>query len=262
MRGKVALVTGGSSGIGRATAIRFARDGCKVVLAARGAERGQQVAAEIAQAGGEALFVATDVSRAADVEQLVAATVRKFGRLDFAVNNAAGYMGAGARTADFSEQEFDDTMAVDLKGVWMGMKHQIQQMLRQDPPGGAIVNVSSVNGLGGVATGSLYAAAKAGILALTKSAAQEYCRAAIRINALVAGTFDTPMLNHSFERASGGDPEVRKKITEQLMAFVAAGRVGLPEEAAAAIVWLCSPEASYVVGHSMIVDGSLSSSFR
>ena len=201
-------------------------------------------------------------AKAADVENMVAKTVEHFGRLDCAVNNAAAYAGAFSLTADFTEEEFDHTMAVDLKGVWLGMKYEIKQMLIQNPTGGAIVNTSSVNGLGGVPLASLYSAAKAGILGLSKSAAMEYGVKGIRINALAAGAFDTPMLKKSFDHASGGDAEARAKAVEGFKAMVAAGRIGNPEEAAEAIVWMCSDAASYVTGHSMIVDGGLTARFR
>lgn len=139
MRGKVALVTGGSSGIGRATARAFAEAGAKVVIAARGVERGQETADEIVEGGGDAVFVQADVGRASDVENLVAETVSVFGRLDCAFNNAASERGAGALTADFDEDEFDHVMATNLKGVWLCMKHEIRQMLQQEPAGGTIV---------------------------------------------------------------------------------------------------------------------------
>jgi NAD(P)-dependent dehydrogenase (short-subunit alcohol dehydrogenase family) len=261
-RGKVALVTGGNSGIGRATAILFARKGANVVIAARNAERGNRVVEEIRAAGGDALFIPTDVAKAADVENMVSKTAERFGRLDCAVNNAAAYAGAFSLTADFTEEEFDHTMAVDLKGVWLGMKYEIKQMLSQSPAGGAIVNTSSVNGLGGVPLASLYAAAKAGILGLSKSAALEYGQKGIRVNILAAGAFETPMLNRSLDRASGGDPEARAKVVEGFKAMIAPGRIGNPEEAAEAIVWMCSDAASYVTGHSMIVDGGLTARFR
>lgn len=262
LQGKVVVITGGNSGIGRATAQVFAREGARIVIGARNAERGQRVVEELEKAGGKAMFVATDVSKAAQVEALVAKTVERFGRLDCAVNNAAGYMGGFAATADFSEEEFDETMAVDLKGVWLGMKFQIKQMLKQTPAGGAIVNVSSVNGLGGTPMGSLYSAAKAGMLGLTKSAAMEYGRLGIRINALVAGAFDTPMLSHAMDRMTGGNDEARTAIKEKYVAMIAAGRIGNPAEAGEAIAWLCSDAASYVTGHSMIVDGGISAAFR
>jgi NAD(P)-dependent dehydrogenase (short-subunit alcohol dehydrogenase family) len=259
---KVALVTGGSSGIGRAAALLFAREGARVVIAARNTERGERVVKEIDAAGGEAAFVQTDVSQAAQVEHLVAEAVRRFGRLDYAVNNAASYSGTSSLTADFSEAEYDETMAVDLKGVWLGMKFEIRQMLAQQPPGGAIVNTSSANGLGGVPMASLYAAAKAGILGLTKSAAMEYGLKRIRVNSLVAGAFDTPMLAAAIDRASGGDAAARTKVESGYKAMIASARIGDPREAAEAIVWLCSDAASYVTGHSMIVDGGLTARFR
>jgi len=262
LRGKVALVTGGSSGIGRATAQVFVREGAHVVIAARNAQRGNQVVEELSKAGGEAIFVATDVGKATEIEALVRRAVERFGRLDCAVNNAAASTGAFLTTADFSSEEFDETMSVDLKGVWLGMKFQIQQMLRQTPSGGAIVNVSSVNGLGGTPMGSLYSAAKAGLLGLTKSAAMEYGRQGIRVNALVAGAFDTPMLNGAIDKLAGGNDQAREGIKARYLAMIALGRIGNPAEAGEAVAWLCSDAASYVTGHSMIVDGGLSASFR
>jgi NAD(P)-dependent dehydrogenase (short-subunit alcohol dehydrogenase family) len=262
LKRKVVIITGGSSGIGYGTAKVFTREGAKVVIAARNAQRGEQAASEIRRSGGEISFVATDVSKSNEIEALVRATVERYGRLDCAVNNAAAYSGAFAFTADFSEEEFDQTMAVDLKGVWLGMKFQIKQMLAQDPPGGAIVNTSSVNGLGGSPMGSLYSAAKAGILGLTKSAAYEYGGKGIRVNALVAGAFDTPMLNNAIDKSTGGDPEAREKAVASFKAMVAAGRIGNPLEAGEVIGWLCSDAASYVTGHSMIADGGLSARFR
>jgi NAD(P)-dependent dehydrogenase (short-subunit alcohol dehydrogenase family) len=262
LQGKVVIITGGSSGIGKATAKVFAREGVKVVIAARNVERGNQAQDELIAAGAEVLFVPTDVSIASQVEALVNKTIKKFGRLDYGVNNAAAYAGVDYLTADFSEKEFDETIAIDLKGVWLGMKYQIQQMLRQDPPGGAIVNVSSINGLGGTALGSLYSAAKAGILGLTKSAALEYSSKGIRVNALAAGYFDTPLLNENSDRLAGGNPEKRKTIVKEAIATIAAGRIGDPIEAGEVIAWLCSDAASYVTGHSMIVDGGYSAPFR
>src|SRR6202048_709989 len=144
-REKVDLLPGGTSGIGRAPAQVFAREGAKVVIAARNAERGEEVVKEVQKSGGEAFFVTTDVSESEQIENLVNKTVERYGRLDCAVNNAAAYAGAFSLTADFTEEEFDHTMAVDLKGVWLGMKFQIKQMLAQNPPGGAILNTSSVN---------------------------------------------------------------------------------------------------------------------
>jgi NAD(P)-dependent dehydrogenase (short-subunit alcohol dehydrogenase family) len=261
-QGKVALITGGNSGIGRAAALAFAREGARVAIAARNRKRGDAVVREISEKGGEAVFFPTDVSKPAEIESLFRGTIEKWGRIDCAFNNAAGYSGAFSLTADFSETEFDETMAVDLKGLWLCMKHEIRQMLAQNPPGGCIVNTSSVNGLGGIATGALYAAAKAGVIALTKSAAQEYARRGIRINVLVPGAFLTPMLEHNMDRASSGDPERRRQAEQRYMAFTPAGRIADPAEAAEAVLWMCSPGASYLHGHSLILDGGMTSMFR
>lgn len=257
LNGKVALITSGNSGIGLAAAKAFAREGSKVVISARGVERGEQAAHDISIAGGQAVFIRADMVNPQDIERLVTKTVEIFGRIDCAFNNAATEGESLAPTADFTEEEFDHTIAVNLKGVWLCMKHQIKQMLCQQPSGGAIVNTSSVNGLGGVANGAIYAASKAGVLALSKSAAQEYALHGIRINTLVAGGFKTPMLGRVFERASGGDIERAEVIEKQIEQMVPLQRIGLPEEAAEAVIWLCSSGASYVTGHSMIVDGGL-----
>jgi len=232
LEAKVVLVTGGSSGIGRAAAHAFAAARARVVLAARGVERGDTVARDIRSQGGEARFVQADVSRAEDVERLLAQTIAAYGRLDAAFNNAATEDGAFALTADFSEEQFD------------------------------LVNTSSVNGLGGASGGSLYSAAKAGLLALTKSAAQEYATQGIRVNALVAGAFRTPMLERVFDFAGGGTAEGRTVVEQQYAALVPMRRIGRPEEAAAVAVWLCSDAASYVTGHSMIVDGGMTAFAR
>jgi NAD(P)-dependent dehydrogenase (short-subunit alcohol dehydrogenase family) len=192
----------------------------------------------------------------------VARTVETFGRLDYAFNNAARGEGAFGLTADLSEDEFDETMTVNLKAVWLGMKHQIRQMLAQNPKGGAVVNTSSVNGLGGVPQASLYAAAKGGVIALTKSAAREYAGQGIRINILVAGAFRTPMLESVMDRIARETATTRQTVEAQYGGLTASGRIGSPEEAAEAVLWLCSDAASYVIGHSMIVDGGMTCVFR
>lgn len=256
--GKVALVTGGTSGIGRAVAHGFARQGAAVVIAGRRVERGEAVRRELEEMGAPALFVAADVSRAQDVESLVARTLERFGRIDCASNNAGALeMGVFKPTADFDEGEFDGHLALNLKSVWLCMRHEIATMVRQG--GGAIVNTSSVNALGGVPLNALYATAKAGVLALTKSAAQEYARQGIRVNALVAGAFRTPMLEGVFERVAPGDAAAAEAGYAQMIPL---GRIGRPEEAAEAVLWLCSEAAAYVTGHSMIVDGGMTAPYR
>lgn len=262
LRDRVVIVTGGSSGIGAATARAFAAAGARVVLAARGVERGEAVARELRASGAEARFVQADMGRAADIERLLAETVSTYGRLDAAFNNAATSDGVFRLTADFSEQEFDRAMGANLRGVWLCLQHEIRQMLAQSPAGGAIVNTSSVNGLGGAPGGALYSAAKAGVLALTKSAAQEYATRGIRVNALVAGGFLTPMLESVFDHYGQGTDAGRAAVRAQYEGLVPMRRIGRPEEAAAAAVWLCSDAASYVTGHSMIVDGGMTAAMR
>lgn len=259
---RVYVVTGGSSGIGRAVAEHLAREQAQVVVAARGEDRGRDVVRKIEQEGGRAAFVQTDVGEPAQIETLVEETVDRFGRLDGAVNNAGSVAGASVATADLTEEDFDASIQVNLKGVWLCMKHQIRRMLAQDPPGGSIVNVSSVNGLGGARLACAYSAAKAGVLALTKSASQEYVQRGIRINALVPGAFDTPMLQGSMENLASVVGATPKDIERQLLGLVPEGRIGRPDEAAKAILFLLSDDASYLSGTSFIIDGGLTSSMR
>jgi NAD(P)-dependent dehydrogenase (short-subunit alcohol dehydrogenase family) len=242
--GKVALVTGGSSGIGRATAQIFAREGAKVVVADVLVEGGEETVRLIKAAGGEAIFVKTDVSQPADVEALVKRAVETYGRLDCAFNNA-GIEGVIQPTADYSEAHWDRVIAINLKGVWLCMKSELQQMLKQG--GGAIVNTASVAGLVGGAGASAYVASKHGVNGLTKTAALEYAKAGIRVNAVCPGAIRTPML----ERAFAGNPQ----LMESMAAMEPVGRMAAPEEVAEAVVWLCSDAASFVTGLPMAVDG-------
>jgi NAD(P)-dependent dehydrogenase (short-subunit alcohol dehydrogenase family) len=256
MEGRVVVVTGGTAGIGRAAAELFVKAGASVVIAARGRERGQQVEHELRASGGTALFIQTDVSDNSQVQALITQTVETFGRLDCAFNNAA-VLGKLARAAEFSETEFDHEVALNLKSVWLCMKYELEQMQRQQPRGGTIVNTSSVNGLGGARFAALYSMSKAGILALTKSAAQEYAAEGIRVNALVAGGFDTDMLHSAINQAAGGDEAKVEEAFARLVGSIPAGRIGRPEEAAQAALWLCSDASSYIAGQSVIVDGGL-----
>jgi NAD(P)-dependent dehydrogenase (short-subunit alcohol dehydrogenase family) len=255
--GKVVLIAGGSAVIGKAAAKLFAEAGASVALAAQGAERGQWVEQELRQAGLDVRFVQADVSQSVQVKSLIAQTVEQFGRLDCAFNNAA-VLDKNTRTADFSEADFDAEVASNLKSVWLCMKYELQQMLQtQEPRGGVIVNTSSVNGLRGARGAALYSMSKAGILRLTKSAAQEYAADGIRVNALVAGGFDTELLHNAVGQAVGGDAEKIEAVLKGFVGMVPAGRIGRPEEAAQAALWLCSDAASYVTVPSMIVDGGL-----
>ncbi len=256
MSGKVVIVTGGSAGIGKAAASLFAGAGADVIIAARGAQRGQQAERDIRDAGGSALFIPTDVSQARQIESLIQRTVNVFGRLDCAFNNAASLNKTGP-TGGFSESDFDTEIASNLKSVWLCMKYELEQMQKQQPQGGSIVNTSSINGLGGARNAALYSMSKAGVLALTKSAAQEYAAAGIRVNALVAGGFDTEMLQTAVSQLVEGDPLKIQQALQGLAMSIPAGRIGKPEEAAQAALWLCSEAASYVTGQSMIVDGGL-----
>jgi NAD(P)-dependent dehydrogenase (short-subunit alcohol dehydrogenase family) len=244
---KVALVTGGAAGIGRAAAIAFARNGAAVALSDLKQERGEEVAHTIEKGGGRAIFVHGDVSRPADVSRLVDMTVSTFGRLDCAFNNA-GIEGEMNTTADCSEDNFDRTIAINLKGVWLCMARQIRQMLKQET-GGAIVNMASVAGLVGFRNLPAYVASKHGVLGLTKTAALEYAGSRIRVNAVCPGVIHTEMI----DRITGRDPAMEK----QFIGLEPMGRMGTPEEIAAAAVWLCSDVASFVTGHPMTIDGGL-----
>ena len=242
--GKVALVTGAASGIGRASALAFARAGAKTVIADVVVEGGEETVRMIKAAGGDALFVRVDVSQAAEVETLIQKIVERYGRLDYAHNNA-GIEGEGAPTADCTEENWDRIININLKGVWLCMKYAIPQMLKQG--GGAIVNTASVAGLIGVPGGSAYCAAKGGVVQLTRTAALEYATAGIRVNAVCPGAIRTPMV----ERIVANRPEVEAVF----IAGEPIGRLGKPEEIAEAVVWLCSDAASFVTGVPLPVDG-------
>lgn len=245
--GRGALVTGGSSGIGLAAAHAFAREGARVMIGSRDRDRGEAAAESVRAAGGDCHFQATDVAVPGEVEALVGACLERFGRLDCAFNNAATG-GSGELCADVEEEEFERTIAVNLRGVWLCMKHEIRQMLRQG--GGAIVNMSSVDGLTGSPNGSVYSASKHGVDGLTKSAAIEYGRSGIRVNAICGGGFATEMLAHGYGHDLTWVESYRRPA-------IPLGRLGRPEECAEAAVWLCSDSASYVTGVCLPVDGGL-----
>jgi len=244
VNGKVALVTGGSSGIGRATALTFAREGAKVVVVDVVEEGGEETVRLIKAAGGEALFVKTDVSKATEVAAMVNKAVQTYGRLDCAHNNA-GIEGGLATTADCNEENWDRVIRINLTGVWLCMHYEIPQMLKQG--GGAIVNTASGAGLVGVPRMPAYVASKHGVVGLTRTAALEYAKSGIRVNAVCPGVIDTPMVARATQQRPG--------MMERMAAAEPVGRMGKPEEIAEAVVWLCSDAASFVTGHAMSVDG-------
>src|SRR5215475_7455434 len=244
LRNKVALVTGGTSGIGRDAAVLFGQHGARVVVAGRREAEGQETVDLLRRAGGEGMFLKADVSRAADVESLIGKAVEKYGRLDIAFNNA-GIEGQWAPLHAQTEQEFSRVIDINLKGVWLCLKQEILQMLKQGS-GGAIVNMSSVAGLMGAAGASIYCATKHGVIGLTRAAALENARAGIRINAVCPAVIETPMADRAF-----ADPQARKGV----LAMHPIGRFGKPMEVAEAVVWLCSDRASFMTGHSLVLDG-------
>ncbi len=239
---KVAVVTGGAFGIGRAAAIAFAKKGAKVIVADWVED--YETVETIKSFGGEAEFVKCDVSKYADVKRLMETAVSTYGRIDFAFNNA-GVEGISAPTHECTEENWDRTIDVDLKGVWLCLKYEIQQMLKQKK--GAIVNNASVAGLVGFMNIPAYVASKHGIIGLTKNAALEYAKQGIRVNAVCPGVIKTPMI----DRFTGKNKEVEKQFESQ----EPIGRLGEPEEVADTVIWLCSDEASFVTGNSMSVDG-------
>ena len=240
---KVAIITGGSSGIGRAAAVALAKQGVKIAIAARRAKEGEETVRLVKEAGSEGIFVKTDVANENDVRSMVEKTVKQYNRLDYAFNNA-GIEEMTTPLVDQTSEVFDQIMNVNVKGVWLSMKYEIPEMIRTG--GGAIVNTSSGAGVVGYPQQPIYIASKHAVLGLTKSAALEYAKSGIRINAIAPGVTETEMVER-----------VDKQLIERLKSITPIGRIGDPEEIANAVVWLLSDKASFVLGHTLLVDGGV-----
>lgn len=241
MKDKVAVVTGGASGIGRATALAFAREGAHAVVIDRDAAGGEHTVAELRDAGGRGTFIRADVTIAAEVERAIANAAHIAGHIDYAFNNA-GVEGANATAREYDEREWDRVIATNLKGVWLCMKHEIPRMPDR---GGAIVNCASIGGLVGFAEEPAYVASKHGVIGLTKVAAIELAPRNIRVNAVCPGAIDTPMLH----RSTPGD------VLAEYVQQTPQRRIGKPDEIAAAVLWLCSDASAFVTGVALPVDG-------
>ena len=245
--GKVTLVTGGASGIGRTSALAFAREGAKVVVSDLNQQGGEEIVRVIEDSGGEALFVPADVSNSSQVRTLVETTISRYGRLDCAFNNAGITVTRRTPMVDLTEEEWDRLMGINLKGVWLCLKYEIPEMVKQG--GGAIVNTSSTAGLVGSRGLASYVASKHGVAGLTKAAALEHSQDGIRVNAVCPGPIRTPLTEGVMAANEGAEARYTSRAP--------LGRMGLPEEVAEAVVWLCSDAASFVTGHTMTVDGGV-----
>jgi len=244
LEGKVALVTGGTSGIGREAAVLFAKTGARVVVAGRREPEGKETVEMMRTAGGDGLFVKTDVSKATEVEALVQTTTERFGRLDIAFNNA-GVEGVRAPITRQSEEDWDRTIDINLKGVWLCLKYEIRQMLKQGGSG-AIVNMASITGMVGAVAAAAYSASKHGVIGLTQTAALENAKSGIRINAVCPGFTETPMADRVLRVPA---------VHEYVLSCHPIGRLGRPAEIAEAVVWMCSDRASFMTGQSLVLDG-------
>ena len=243
--GKVALVTGGSSGIGRASAIDFASKGADVVVAARREKEGEETVELVKRHGVKSFFVRTDVSKSDEVESLIQQVISEFGKLDFAFNNAGIEGSAFVPTAEYDETVWDKVISINLKGVWLCMKYQIPELIKTK---GAIVNMSSVAGLQGGRIGIAYYASKHGVVGMTRAAAMEYAKDSVRINAVAPAVISTDMADRAFF-------SVDEDFAEKIIKSHPLGRVGTPEEVSSAVSWLCSDEAGFITGHTLPIDG-------
>ena len=238
---KVAVITGGSSGIGRAAALAFAAEGARVAIGARRTAEGEETARLVREQGGDAIFVQTDVRDSGQIERLVQTAVDRWGRLDSAFNNAGIEGPLFIPTTNYSEEAWNEVIAVNLTGVFLAMKHEIPHILKQ---GGAIVNMSSIAGLVGGTFNAAYFASKHGVVGLTKAAAIEYAKSGLRVNAVCPAVIETDMANRAFS-----------EMWDRVVDMHPIGRVGTPQEVADVVVWLCSERASFITGHALPVDG-------
>ncbi|EMY78086.1 KR domain protein [Leptospira weilii serovar Ranarum str. ICFT] len=250
MKNKVAVVTGGSTGIGKAVVNEFVSKGVKVVFCGRRVEEGKKLESAVRIQGGEAYFVVCDVTSGEQVKKVVDTALEKFGRLDFGINNA-GIMGLNHPLHEYPENVWDNVVNVNLKGIWLSMKYQIPEMIKVG--GGAVVNVSSISGINGVVGINPYAAAKHGVVGLTKSAALEYAKKNIRVNAICPGAVKTEILDELFHLAK--DPA---EAEQQLVKLHPLHRIATPEEIAKTVVWLCGEDSSFITGTAIPVDGGYS----
>ena len=249
LQGKVALVTGGTTGIGRATAIAFGAAGAKVVFSGRRDAEGEKTAKLIRETGAECLYVHSDASKEEDIKALVQKTVATYGRLDYAFNNA-GIDGSFKPLHEQAIEDFDNLMAINVRGLFLCMKYEIQQMLSQGS--GAIVNNSSTSGLVAFPETSPYVASKHAVMGLTRSAALDYAKQGIRVNAVNPGVIATELLDRAFNQLGISADDVNS--------LVPMGRVGQAEEIAQAVVFLCSDAASYITGQPLVIDGGFTAS--
>jgi len=252
--GKIALITGAGSGIGRATALMFAGEGAKVAVVDRAEDHALAVAAEIGQSGGEAVAVRADVSKAADTERMVVETIGRFGRLDILYNNAG--IGFARRTHLLTEEEWDRTIDVDLKGVFLGCKYALPELMKR---GGVILSTASVAGIEGFRQMAAYCAAKAGVIMLTKSLAMDYAEHGIRVNCICPGSIETPLYESGFDNLT---PEKRARAHQMFAAMHLVGRAGEPQEIARVAMFLCSQDASFITGQAVVVDGGYTTGHR
>ncbi|HXD89631.1 MAG TPA: SDR family NAD(P)-dependent oxidoreductase [Candidatus Binataceae bacterium] len=251
---KVALITGGGSGIGKATALLFAREGARVAIADWVEDQAKTVAAEIERSGGAVITINTDVSIAADAERMVAATVRHFGRLDILYNNAG--IGESKLLHTMTEAEWDRTIDIDLKGVFLGCKYALPELMKQ---GGVILSTASVAGIEGIRRMAHYCAAKAGVILLTKSMAMDYAEYGIRVNCICPGGIGTPLFETGYENLT---PERKERALKAFTALHLLNRIGQPEEIARTALFLCSDDASFITGQAIVVDGGYTAGHR